>query len=224
MSAENPYSSATYYVVYGDDLIFSAYSDGHGTELWRSDGTASGTWMIDDLRQGTSSSAPTYLEVHDNHVYFRATMSFEQMELLREHRLLPTSQDTASFASDEYGRQELWQSDGTAQGTVVLKTINPSYGSTTSLLQAPACFSRPMTQHTRELWVSETSMGTSMVADLISIRLDSSFPGHGSNSVSKKPVVRLSQSAINTTSLRSIPQIAQLMYTGSMEGNRHLVV
>lgn len=191
MSAQNPYGSASNYVVYGNTLIFSAYSDGHGTELWRSDGTASGTWMIDDLRQGTSSSAPTYLEVHGNHVYFRATMSSGQTEL---HRTDGTASGTSlivdlagyssanpsyltSFggqlifvASDEYGHQELWQSDGTAQGTVVLKTINPSYGSSPQWLTVAGnrlFFTANDPTHGREIWVSDgTSMGTSMVKDL----------------------------------------------------------
>jgi len=191
MSAENPYGSATNYVVYGDDLIFSAYSDGHGTELWRSDGTASGTWMIDDLRQGSFSSSPNYLEVHGNHVYFRATMSSGQTEL---HRTDGTASGTSlildlagysssnptyltSFggklifvASDEGGRQEIWQSDGTAQGTVVLKTINPSYGSTPQWLTVAGnrlFFTANDPTYGRELWVSDgTTMGTSMVEDL----------------------------------------------------------
>ncbi|HEX3128903.1 MAG TPA: ELWxxDGT repeat protein [Thermoanaerobaculia bacterium] len=45
----------------GSGLYF-AFDDGiHGTELWRTDGTAGGTRMVKDICPGACSSSPTWL-------------------------------------------------------------------------------------------------------------------------------------------------------------------
>lgn len=65
----------------------------HGTELWTSDGTANGTWMVKDIYPGinTSSSGPRAFVVFKNRLYFSAT-------------------------DGTYGRV-LWSTDGTDTGT-----------------------------------------------------------------------------------------------------------
>ena len=42
-------------------------------ELWKSDGTASGTVMVKDIYSGSSSSYPYYLTAVGNTLYFQAT-------------------------------------------------------------------------------------------------------------------------------------------------------
>ncbi len=47
-----------------NDLIYFAGNDGvHGVELWQSDGTVGGTFMVDDFMPGSNSSFPTQLTV-----------------------------------------------------------------------------------------------------------------------------------------------------------------
>jgi ELWxxDGT repeat protein len=52
--------------------LYLAANDGiHGIELWISDGTESGTFLMGDVNPGTSSSQP------DNFVYWRGQVYFE---------------------------------------------------------------------------------------------------------------------------------------------------
>ncbi|MCA1683698.1 MAG: tandem-95 repeat protein, partial [Actinobacteria bacterium] len=70
-------SSPTNFAVVGNTAYFSA-SDGtttglHGTELWKTDGTAAGTVMTLDLNPGTLSSSPTVTTPALGTVFFAAT-------------------------------------------------------------------------------------------------------------------------------------------------------
>jgi ELWxxDGT repeat protein len=76
-----------------------------GTELWRSDGTAPGTFLVKDILPGAASSYPL----------FRAKLGGSLL----------------LFADDGVTGSEPWLSDGTLAGTVPVKDINP--GSATSL-------------------------------------------------------------------------------------------
>src|SRR6185295_15110868 len=55
-----------------DSVFYFAATDGiHGTELWRSNGTAGGTWMVKDINPSTlfdGISGTCY--VFDNNLYF----------------------------------------------------------------------------------------------------------------------------------------------------------
>ena len=53
-------------------LYFAATTSSSGTELWKSDGTVSGTVMVKDIVSGTGSSSPFYFRAVGNIVYFRA--------------------------------------------------------------------------------------------------------------------------------------------------------
>ena len=69
----------------------------NGVELWKSDGTESGTVMVKNI-VGSGSSSPNFLTAVGNTLYFEA--------------------------SDGTNGVELWKSDGTASGTVMVKDIN----------------------------------------------------------------------------------------------------
>lgn len=82
-------------------IKYFAADDGvHGSELWRTDGTEQGTWMIADINKGDADSDPSGMtEGANGIIYFKAY-------------------------TEEYG-YELWKTDGTARGTKMVKDINP---------------------------------------------------------------------------------------------------
>lgn len=82
-------------------VTYFAANDGcHGKELWRTDGTPGGTWMVADIYPGAISSFP------------------------RDMSVLPGG--TILFVAHEPDTGvELWKTDGTAAGTTLLKDINP---------------------------------------------------------------------------------------------------
>lgn len=93
-----------------NDLLYFTADDGvHGRELWRSDGSLEGTYMVRDLMPGSTDSDPSHLIFHAGRLYFGA--------------------DTVSN-----GGTALWQSDGTASGTVRVDQAHPELG---VLLEAP---------------------------------------------------------------------------------------
>ena len=95
-------SSPKYLTVVDNTLYFQATDGTNGNELWKSDGTASGTVMvIQDIHSSAASSYPQHLTAFGNTLYFQA--------------------------DDGYGT-ELWKSDGTASGTVMVQNIGSGSG------------------------------------------------------------------------------------------------
>ena len=56
----------------GNKVFFSATKSGDGEELWETDGTISGTKMVDDYRTGTGSSSPSKFLWNNGVLYFSA--------------------------------------------------------------------------------------------------------------------------------------------------------
>src|SRR5919107_6452583 len=94
-------------------LLFGANHPKFGEELWRSNGTRSGTRLVKDIDPGplvikkmenteTGSSVPDSVLRTKKSIYFQAT-------------------------TVKYG-EELWKSDGTESGTKVVKDIVPGRG------------------------------------------------------------------------------------------------
>ena len=108
----NPGSSNSmlqYFTVVGSTLYFRATDGSHGNELWKSDGTSSGTVMVKDINSGASDGLPMFLGVG------------ERMPVLGNTLFLR--------ANDGTNGDELWKSDGTLSGTVMVKDINSGAGS-----------------------------------------------------------------------------------------------
>ncbi|MCA1683807.1 MAG: hyalin, partial [Actinobacteria bacterium] len=137
------------FVALGDTLLFTA-NDANGVELWKSDGTPEGTVMVKDINPDEAinfgRSSPSGLTAVGDKVVFTA--------------LEPTS-----------GR-EPWVSDGTPEGTVLLKDINPAGDSTTdSTTFAPlggVVFFKAISDiYGAELWKTDgTADGTVIVKDI----------------------------------------------------------
>src|SRR5262249_53417285 len=92
-------SDPSYLTAANGVLMFAAGDATHGYELWRSDGTAAGTYMVKDIVPGSSGSNPQNLIVVGGRLYFTA--------------------------DDGVHGRELWTSDGTAAGTYMLQDIDP---------------------------------------------------------------------------------------------------
>jgi ELWxxDGT repeat protein len=65
-------SDPRFLIALNGTIIFTAYVDNSGHELWRSDGTGLGTTMVRDIFPGPSSSNPCNYVVYKGLVYFQA--------------------------------------------------------------------------------------------------------------------------------------------------------
>jgi trimeric autotransporter adhesin len=136
-------------------LYFSANDGTFGVELWKSDGTSAGTQMIKDINQGSGNAAPANLTNGNGLLYFSASDGVNGTELWKSNgshlgtqmvkNIRPGSgssqlsgnqgqfayfDNTLFFRADDgTNGLELWKSDGTESGTVLIKDINPGSGS-----------------------------------------------------------------------------------------------
>lgn len=141
-------SSPAYLTNVNDTLYFSAYDGTHGWELWKSDGTETGTIMIKDIWEGNIGSSPGFLTNVSGTLYFRASNGYPFGE-----------------------GYELWKSDGTEAGTVLVKDICIGAGSSdlSSLtnIDGTLYFIANDGSTGAELWKSDgTEAGTVQVKDI----------------------------------------------------------
>jgi ELWxxDGT repeat protein len=131
-----------YFFPSGNFMYFPGFSN-EGEELWKTDGTATGTQMVIDLVSGPSESAPRQLMDVGGNLFFTAR-------------------------TPPYGR-ELWITNGTAAGTHLVKDIWP--GDQSSGIQYVTPFKGKLFfqanngVHGRELWQSDGT-NTSMIVDI----------------------------------------------------------
>ena len=89
------------------DLVFFLEEDGvHGRELWRSDGTPLGTFMVRDLCQGSCGSRTSWIGL-----------------------MAALGDELVFVANDGVHGLELWRTDGTAIGTSLVIDLEPGYDS-----------------------------------------------------------------------------------------------
>lgn len=129
-------------------MLFVAGASSTGSELWRSDGTEAGTYLVKDIYPGTGGSTQTLedftYEIVSDVMYF--------------------------WAYEPVFGQELWRTDGTAAGTFLVKDISPGSGHSSPLsltnLEGTLYFTANDGTHGYQLWKSDgTEAGTLMVAD-----------------------------------------------------------
>jgi len=93
-------------------LFFTACDGVHGWELWRTDGTASGTYMVRDIDPRPLRGDATHDGCSDG-------------QSTRPRQLRAVNGRLCFFVDDQFQSQQLWTSDGTPEGTVMLKEVVP---------------------------------------------------------------------------------------------------
>ncbi|HEY0028854.1 MAG TPA: ELWxxDGT repeat protein [Allosphingosinicella sp.] len=188
-------SSASNFTVLGNKLVFAA-EDGNGRELWVSDGTAAGTVLLKDINSGTGHSMPAGFTLFGDKLVFSARSPVgiepwitdgtpEGTMLLKD---MVTSASRPTLASSDPGEftvfggrlvfsalgnaegRELWSTDGTAAGTVLVKDINIPGNSNPTWLHHRGdglLFSAQTAGGGTELWKTDgTGAGTMLVKDI----------------------------------------------------------
>ena len=124
-------------------LYFVANDGTHGYELWRSDGTGAGTTMVKDIRPGPGGSLGQFGE--NGVTDIAGTLFF--------------------WANDGIHGNELWKSDGTQAGTVLVDDIRPGLPglplllSTTCRARFALYFRANDGTHGQEPWMSDGTAG-----------------------------------------------------------------
>jgi ELWxxDGT repeat protein len=168
-----PGSAGSNAAVMGGHLYFTVWNS--GSSLWRSDGTHEGTVSIPSP-PGTLSD----LVAAGRQLFFTANEQLAVTDGRAEARLLGAKVtegpvavgDRVVFsATDPASGTELWVSDGTPEGTKLLRDINPgTFGSTPQSLTAAGglvYFSAFSSGLGVELWVTDgTQEGTRLAADV----------------------------------------------------------
>jgi trimeric autotransporter adhesin len=146
--------------------LYNAYDLGNqfffksNGELYRSDGTNAGTVLLKDIKAGADSSLPHILKQREN-----LSLTFTNSAFIG-NRFFFTADDGI------HGR-ELWISDGTEAGTVMVKDINPGLGSAFTgkerfyYTKYKLYIVADDGIHGDELWESDgTTTGTLLISDI----------------------------------------------------------
>ena len=156
----------------GDGIVFEASDGIHGIELWYSDGTEDGTYMVSDLATGSDSSHPAQIYTNGDIVYFTAINEDEGRELFVADttvsgiNLLTEFSDSWSgishgvfFDGDFYfvHMEELWVTDGTFAGT---QTVSGLSGTVSSFELGGELFFISNGITSSNLWVLDESIGS----------------------------------------------------------------
>ncbi len=181
------------FVEAGGIAFFSANDKVNGRELWRTDGTTAGTFMVKDILPGRPNGYPSELTAVGDVLFFRADDGESGRELWRSDGTEAGTFRVADInpglensypsdltalgnmlffrADDGISGSELWKSDGTAAGTQRVADINPGLENAYPIEITPVgnnVFFRATDGQTgRELWQSDgTAAGTRLVQDI----------------------------------------------------------
>jgi len=203
-SIGNNVSSEPQFTEVNGTAFFVADDGTNGFELWKSDGTASGTILVLDINTGGSSSPYSLANVNGT-LFFTADDGVHGNELWKSDgtasgtmlvkdiitggghsrpRYQTNVNGTLFFrATNGTPGFELWKSDGTETGTVLVKDINSlghSYPRYLTNVNGTLFFRSNDGNSGYELWKSDgTTSGTMLVQDIASI--GSSNPGNLTN-------------------------------------------
>lgn len=150
-------SNVVWLTRFNDKVVFQADDGVNGAELWISDGTEQGTYMVKDIHELASSDPKGFTQLNETQFVFAAK----------------------NFDSEEYngGQHWLWVSDGTEEGTKLIYECKMGYpGTDNGSPYSPYCrVGRKVFfkaddkdgKYGEELWVTDgTEAGTHLVKDM----------------------------------------------------------
>jgi len=126
----------------GSRVFFAAWDEDHGRELWVTDGTVAGTYLVKDILAGPDGSNPRQLQSQGHRVWFMALNATSILEVepvvsdgsvagTYSVRPSPTNVSVGLsrpqiLAAHDHGlfwstAEQLWQSDGAPPGTIMLQ-------------------------------------------------------------------------------------------------------
>ena len=164
-------------------LFFQANDGVSGYELWKSDGTVAGTFVVKDISSGSNSSNPTYLTKVNGTLFFSTLNELWKSDGTAAGTVIVKSSFPSTFLTDVNGTlfsvatdgingQELWKSDGTAAGTILVKDIYSGSSSSSpdklTNVNGSLFFVANDGINGNELWKSDgTASGTVLVKDIV---------------------------------------------------------
>lgn len=157
----NPSSSSSPDNFYTDgNLLFFSASDGSsGSEPFVSDGTEAGTFQLKNINPSGSSSPFGFIHFNGE-VYFSASTSSGRR----------STDATSTSGGRSSTNNELWKTDGTSAGTVLVKEINTFSGSNPTefvVYNNKLYFVADDGTNGEELWSTDgTEGGTTLVTDI----------------------------------------------------------
>ena len=145
----NTFTSPNRLVTVNGTLIFTAQDIVHGSELWQTDGTNAGTRMIKDAAPEGSWIEITKYAVVDSTLFFTSY--------------------NGGIGNIHYA---LWKTDGTADGTAMVKNIRPVGGSNfldnLTSFNGQLFFTAEDGIHGQEMWTSDgTDAGTTLFKEFV---------------------------------------------------------
>ena len=184
--------------VVGSTTFFAKGSATTGMELWKTDGTVAGTSLVKDIMPGTGSSYPSNLVNLNGTLFFRAIDGAHGFEFWKSdgteagtvlvkdiapgpaHGMGVFLNSNVEFtvvgtqlffiANDGTNGNELWKTDGTDAGTVLVKNISPTDSNPSDFANVNGILFFAATEPTvgRELFRSDgTAAGTFLVRDVV---------------------------------------------------------
>jgi trimeric autotransporter adhesin len=140
----------TRFIVYGDYMYFPATDAINGDELWRTDGTTSGTALFKEVRAGASGYPPQNFRIVKNQLFYKCEDANQKLTLFKSDGTVAGTKPVLALSGDDirfslptyfhvhkdilymnpspfFGKQ-LWRTDGTDAGTIKLASSNTDYG------------------------------------------------------------------------------------------------
>lgn len=142
---------AKYYTIFNNELYFNAASTPSASnfELWKTNGTQTGTTQVSDIVPGFEGSSPFSFQEFNGNLYFTAFNSATGRELYRTDgtatilfkefnvgpgfgfdlsadrpKFIVLNNKMYFFARDNNGSYDLWRTDGTTTGTEKMVEVN----------------------------------------------------------------------------------------------------